>query len=159
MKSVSNENEVSVQVTPAKPSKPVDENNFHEILCRTVHEASDETNLTSSNKDEVANYMKSYKYAMRNDAGQPTNPLDWWKTNHKDYPNLSKLARKYLAIPATSACSERLFSAAGRTISDERSSLHSDTARNLLYLRYNWDSALVQYPIRRGGLKRDKQKL
>ena len=38
--------------------------------------------------------------------------LEWWGENEKRYPNLSPLARKYLAIPATSAPSERAFSAA-----------------------------------------------
>ena len=36
--------------------------------------------------------------------------LMWWKFNSKKYPNLSRMARDYLAIPGTSASSERLFS-------------------------------------------------
>ena len=30
------------------------------------------------------------------------NPLTWWCTNKKDYPNLAALARQFLSIPATS---------------------------------------------------------
>jgi hypothetical protein len=41
------------------------------------------------------------------------NPLEWWKGNEKQYPLLARVARKVLAIPATSASSERVFSAAG----------------------------------------------
>ena len=39
-------------------------------------------------------------------------PLDWWRTQTETYRRLSHLARAVLAIPATSAPSERIFSAA-----------------------------------------------
>ena len=41
------------------------------------------------------------------------NPLIWWKRNEARYPTLSKMARKYLALPATSTPSECAFSIAG----------------------------------------------
>jgi hypothetical protein len=37
-------------------------------------------------------------------------PLAWWTVFHADYPTVAILARKYLAIPASSASSERVFS-------------------------------------------------
>lgn len=39
-------------------------------------------------------------------------PLPWWKKQERRFPLVAALARKVLAIPATSAQSERLFSAA-----------------------------------------------
>ena len=48
------------------------------------------------------------------------NPLELWKAKQSRFPVLSLLARKSLCIPATSAPSERLFSSAGLTISNER---------------------------------------
>jgi hypothetical protein len=47
------------------------------------------------------------------------------------------MARDYLAVPATSCASERLFSTAGNVISDKRSKLDSETVRALLCLK-NW---------------------
>jgi len=47
------------------------------------------------------------------------------------------MARQYLATPATSAASERVFSSAGRTISDLRSSLSWQTVSDILFVHYN----------------------
>ena len=33
--------------------------------------------------------------------------IEWWSDNEEKFPNIAKLARKYLAIPASSAPSER----------------------------------------------------
>ncbi|GBC00388.1 hypothetical protein RclHR1_03840010 [Rhizophagus clarus] len=40
-------------------------------------------------------------------------PFNWWSKNENRFPILLKMACKYLAIPATSTPSERLFSNAG----------------------------------------------
>ncbi len=40
--------------------------------------------------------------------------LAWWKKHSGMFPNLSKMARQFLALPASSVGVERLFSAAGR---------------------------------------------
>src|SRR3990170_5803446 len=53
--------------------------------------------------DEVANYL-ALPEIHPDDC-----PLLWWKINKTRFPVLSKLARKYLAIPATAIPSERLF--------------------------------------------------
>ena len=42
-------------------------------------------------------------------ATSPIDPLAWWKLHDSRFPRISKLARKYLAIPASSAPSERVF--------------------------------------------------
>jgi hypothetical protein len=62
------------------------------------------------------------------------NPLDWWRVKQHQYPILSKIASKILAIPATSAPSERVFSVAGITIAKERSRLDPTNAGDLVFL-------------------------
>jgi hypothetical protein len=55
---------------------------------------------------EVAEYMAGNSCAME------LNALEWWKLNEKSYPFLAQLAMDYLALPASSATVERLFSPA-----------------------------------------------
>ncbi|XP_067274669.1 E3 SUMO-protein ligase ZBED1-like isoform X1 [Pseudorasbora parva] len=50
-------------------------------------------------------------------------PLTWWRLHQVNFPHLSKLARKYLCIPATSSPSERLFSTAGNVVTCQRTCL------------------------------------
>ena len=61
--------------------------------------------------------------------------------HERDLPILSRLARRTLCIPATSAPSERVFSMAGLTVSNLRASLSSDNASSLIFLHDVWDIA------------------
>jgi hypothetical protein len=63
-----------------------------------------------------------------------TNPLDWWRVNAIRFPLLAKLAMRILAIPATSAPSERVFSLAGITIANDQARLLPENAIELLFL-------------------------
>ena len=65
------------------------------------------------------------------------NPLKWWKANSHKYPVLSVLSKKYLAIPATSVPSERVFSAAGNIVSEKRSCLLRELVSRLVFLAKN----------------------
>lgn len=65
------------------------------------------------------------------------NPLEWWLSNSWRFPLVSGLARKFLAAPATSVDSERLFSSAGGIITDKRSKLLPERAEQLIFLKVN----------------------
>lgn len=60
--------------------------------------------------------------------------LDFWSKQISRYPYLSKLARQILAIPSSSASSERPFSVAGRVIEERRSCLDGSTVDAILFL-------------------------
>lgn len=49
-----------------------------------------------------------------------TYSFNWWRLNEQEYPCLAKVVAEYLAIPATQARSEPLFSAAGTTFLQSR---------------------------------------
>jgi hypothetical protein len=85
--------------------------------------------------------------AYKGDRGQPmfstggayNNPLDWWRVNCDKYPNICSLATCILAIPATSAPSERVFSSAANIVNKKRVRLKPDTVDLLIFLRGNKD--------------------
>ena len=76
-------------------------------------------------------------------------PLAWWKTNEIRFPTLAKLARVYLAIPATSAPSERVCSKTGQVIDQLRSNLSPSTASMIIFLKSN----LEAYELAMGELE------
>ena len=56
--------------------------------------------LMVSLRQELDQYLSKRCLHMKKD------PLQWWKENKHVYPNLSAVAKQYLAIPASSASSE-----------------------------------------------------
>ena len=64
-------------------------------------------------------------------------PLDWWRSNWGRYKRLSKLAIKFLSIPATSAPSERVWSRAARVLTAKRSRMKQDATQAMMYCREN----------------------
>jgi len=63
--------------------------------------------------------------------------LDWWKIYQTKFPNLSKMARQFLALPASSARVERLFSRSGEMHGDKRKRLKKETLQSLLFVIKN----------------------
>ena len=61
--------------------------------------------------------------------------LGWWRDNRGKFPYLAALARLVLAVPATSAPSERLFSVAGLVATKLRACMDSDNIAMLVFLK------------------------
>ena len=59
----------------------------------------------------------------------------------EDFPNLSKMARQFLAAPASSAAAERLLSAAGKLHDDLKKSTSEDTLEDMLTVAKNYPDA------------------
>jgi hypothetical protein len=62
--------------------------------------------------------------------------LNWWKINSVRYPKLADVAKKFLAVPATSASSESAFRYGGLTITELRNRLSPDLVSDLLFVRH-----------------------
>lgn len=86
----------------------------------------------SPNDDQVHRYLDDKPPAIRDD------PLAWWRRSQDPYPGLAAAARRYFAIPATSAPVERLFSVAGYVMSDRRCRMSPQTFEMLVGLRRIW---------------------
>jgi hypothetical protein len=90
-----------LQVQPSKKSKV----NHPSVLSDFTSDILDTVSPTKAvPKTELE------KYLMLEEEERDTDPLEWWRLNRRRYPTLAVLARRYLAIPASSASSERLFS-------------------------------------------------
>jgi len=76
------------------------------------------TKTKTARRDELEEFVSS-----------PTaseTPLLYWKKNCETYPQLAKMARDFLAVPATSAPSERCFSKARSLLPYTRNRLGAD---------------------------------
>ena len=74
---------------------------------------------------------------LQNTAGNESNPCQFWVWNVDRFPSVAKLARKYLAIPATSVASERVFSAVGNIVTARRNCLSPENVNTLVFLCKN----------------------
>ena len=71
-------------------------------------------------------------------ATSPIDPLAWWKLHGSRFPRISKLAIKYrLAIPASSAPSERVFSRAKLIQQRQRWNLLPQRLEACIMLKHN----------------------
>ena len=64
--------------------------------------------------------------------------LDWWRNiGQHDYPHVALMARQFLAIPATSASVERLFSTCGRSYNSLSQSQKESTLESRMFVGIN----------------------
>lgn len=77
------------------------------------------------------------KYRGEPSLDMSQNPLMWWKMSEPRYPHMSRVAKMYLCVPATSVQSERVFSTAGDILTPQRASLKPKHVDKLLFLKKN----------------------
>ena len=77
------------------------------------------------------------RYKLIPSVDMDSDPLLWWKSQERDIPTLSVLAKKYLCICGTSVSSERLFSLAGYVVNDLRARLTPEHVNMLVFLARN----------------------
>ena len=64
-------------------------------------------------------------------------PFEYWKKNAKNYSILARIARIYLAIPANSESSERIFFIKSDIITKKRNKLTFEMFKWIMLLK-NW---------------------
>lgn len=90
---------------------------------------------TTNCEQELDRYLgRLYRCVDQSGKVEWANPLGWWNHRCGVYPNVARLAKMYLCIPATSAPSERIFSVASLIISKLRASITPSNAEILLFL-------------------------
>lgn len=79
------------------------------------------------------------KFRTIKQISDKADPLKWWKENQTKFPKLAVLARCILAIPASSAPSERVFSIAGHVLNKKRMSLSPMNMEQLVLLHESYE--------------------
>ena len=99
----------------------------------TFHRKVIDSNSALFNDSSSAS-LKSY--LAQNVIDLKRDPIEFWNNeiNKESYPELRKVALKYMLIPATSVPSERVFSRAGFCLNSYRSSLEPKRAEKLIML-------------------------
>lgn len=81
---------------------------------------------------EIDIFVEACESTIIPEEDEETATLNFWKTHHARMPKLSLIARKFLAIPASTGSVERLFSIAGSLARARRSRLSAKTIKNLV---------------------------
>jgi hypothetical protein len=84
----------------------------------------------------ISNFEPEYtRWMKQQPIKRDTDILRYWASKEYEYPTIARMARDHLAIPATSAASECVFSVGGDIITKKRNRLGADNTRKLLCLR------------------------
>ena len=67
------------------------------------------------------------------------NVMEWWSEKEEKFPNIAKLAHKYLVIPVSSAPSERVLSQMKLIVERKRWRMDPARLESVLFLRCNKD--------------------
>lgn len=134
---------LSQQLKPvAEPDEPATEMTEVQVtsLPDSIWESHDQT-VQRMKKHEVSTPISKTPeldaYEDKNVLLRHQDPLSWWKANELTLPELSRLAKKYLACPATSTPSERLFSKAGQLICQRRANISDKNINRVLFVNKN----------------------
>ena len=129
------------KVKPPLSKKSEGEHKLLEFLGDVINPEDQDVTITAYQKahSEVKQYHEVTLTKEETDEG----PLAWWKHNAVRYPILSKLAKKYLTIPATSVPSERAFSFGGHIANVKQSCLQPSSVNMLIFLAETYSNRQI----------------
>ena len=114
-----------------------------ELIGDKFQSENEQTTDTTTFKDIVYSELLHYKTEPSISVYHP--PLHWWSVRRHLYPNVSKLARKYLCVVATSVPSEQLFSKAGNVVFVKCAALLPENVEKLIFLHDNLPPVSLAY--------------
>ncbi len=88
-------------------------------------------------KHLLAAYKLFAAITTRDNEGNFNDALKYWAVNESQSPELAKLAKEFLTIPATSAPSERIWSRAARIIQAKCSHLNPKVTSWMMFAQQN----------------------
>ena len=101
--------------------------NFHDEIALNNNSKNCIDDSTNGFPFELQQFLNAVSF-------RTTDLLQEWEKLRYVYPNVYKIARKFLLVLGTSVSSERLYSTAGNIISEKRSRLSSSRVSTLIFL-------------------------
>ena len=100
-----------------------------------------EKRLTEDDKEKHRNLVRHEvnAFLIKTQTLNDMDPLIWWKAKRLNFPNVARVARKWLSVPATSTPSERVFSICGLVDTAKRSNLLGESIQKQVFLYNNMD--------------------
>lgn len=102
---------------------------------RELRVTTQKNTLSLTLNERVDQEVELYKHLLP--VPMAEDPVMWWWEKRATLPLLTHLATKYLCVQASSTPSERVFTTAGNTISQESSRLLPEKANMLIFLQKN----------------------
>jgi hypothetical protein len=116
------------------------------VDCLSAFFSEDEAEAEATDSTDTEKYMAEDEleaYLVCPDEAKETDILMWWKTK-STWPKLQLMARQYLAVPATSAGVERLFSKASLAHGDLAKAMKEETLSFALFASYNYAPSMYE---------------
>lgn len=85
-------------------------------------------------RKEIDSYLKLNNIRFSED------PIEWWKTEGKQFSKLYHLFLRRFCIPATSVPSERIFSKVGNIYTDKRNRLAPKRMQEIIFIQQNYEA-------------------
>lgn len=100
------------------------------IISTLLKKSKKKKRANTSLDDEITQYLEE-------DVENDVEPLVWWRQKEPRFPRVARLAKKYLALPASSAPSERIFSKMNAVVDKRRASLDPDRVERIVFIKQN----------------------
>ncbi|CAB5213512.1 unnamed protein product [Rhizophagus irregularis] len=94
---------IDLNLVQSSPSGSLSQQQHHSQLHFSIFGVQ----VTANPFSELESYLDPIRTPI---AAYSVNPFEWWAIRKTQFPNVAKLARKYLSISSSSVPSERLFS-------------------------------------------------
>jgi hypothetical protein len=112
-----------VDIIESEP-EDIDRTNYYAKFSKLSTNVVRKKRKLASKEDDYTRYIKYWDAAAWQEVDDI---IEWWNQHRNEYPILSRMAFDVLSVPGMSAEVERIFSQAGRLITDARNGL-SDNA-------------------------------
>ena len=125
----------STETAPPPEKKARTDNALAALFGLDVLEDPAPAEATPSQEESVRQELVDY--GREPPIPVTADPLAWWRSRCPRFTRLARLAKRMLSVPGTSVPAERVFSAAGATVTARRSNLTSENVDKLLFLNKN----------------------